>query len=249
MSPPSPYPRIPHLVPGRGTRDDRVLAPAEATSLLAGEVVVEEKLDGANASLWLEGASVQAALRSGPGSMDRAGQLGPLRAWVGHRHDTLAALLRGAPQLGPPPAAPDAEARPGSGLVLYAEWLYLSHTVAYDRLESLLVALDLRRADGSFLTVDQRDARCSPAGVALPPRLWRGVAHKVQVIDDLLGPSRHGPAPAEGVVVRPVDGSEPRVAKLVPAGFSPLADEEWARGRPHNRLRPRHQEGEERSWR
>lgn len=217
MSPPPPYPRIPHLVSGRGTRDDQVLAPGEAASLLSGVAVVEEKLDGANVSLWLEGGAIQAALRSGPGSMDRAGQLGPLRAWVGQHHDALVSLLE-------------------PGLGLYAEWLYLAHTVAYDRLESLLVALDLRWEDGSFLAVDQRNAVCATAGLAVPPELWRGVPHKVQVIEDLLGPSRYTPAPAEGVVVRSTDGNGPRIAKLIQPNFAALGDEGWRAGRPHNRL-------------
>lgn len=275
---PPPYPRIPHLVPGRGTRDDRVLGTAELASLLAREVVVEEKLDGANAAMWLEVGAVQVALRSGPGSVDRAGQLGPLRAWVGQHHDALASLLTGPPQRPPStgealsgsdltsedlprgglasaglpdggPAGGVPETIPAAsdpfhpGLVLYAEWLYLTHTVAYDRLESLVIALDLGRAGGSFLTVDQRNQECSNAGLAAPPQLWRGVPHKLQVVEDLLGPSRHGPAPAEGVVVRSLDGSEPRVAKLVPPGFTRLPDAGWARGRPRNRL------GEETSWR
>ena len=40
--------RFPH------TRDDKVLSHAEVASLLSGEVVVEEKLDGANVGLSLD---------------------------------------------------------------------------------------------------------------------------------------------------------------------------------------------------
>jgi hypothetical protein len=81
MTAPPPYPRVAHLVPGRGSSDDINLNAGEVAALLASEVVVEEKLDGANVVLWLEDEGrIQCALRSGPGSMDRAGQLGPLRA-------------------------------------------------------------------------------------------------------------------------------------------------------------------------
>jgi hypothetical protein len=51
---------------------------------------VEEKLDGANVVLWLEdNGRIECALRSGPGSMDRAGQLGPLRAWEAAHDEPL----------------------------------------------------------------------------------------------------------------------------------------------------------------
>ena len=44
------FPHTPHLAwLGNGTpRDDKVLSPFEANALLAGDVVVEEKVDGAN---------------------------------------------------------------------------------------------------------------------------------------------------------------------------------------------------------
>jgi ATP-dependent RNA circularization protein (DNA/RNA ligase family) len=197
----------------------------EAVTFLARPVVVEEKLDGANVALWVADGRVEYALRSGPGAADRAGQLGPLRAWVGERSDELRLLLEG-------------------DLALYADWLYLTHTVAYERLPSYLIALDLRRPDGSFLTVDERTTACAEAQLSVPAELWRGVAGRVETVDRLVGPSRYGDAPAEGVVVRAVDVAEPRLAKLVRSGFDRLSDEVWAGGRPRNRLA-----GREASWR
>lgn len=210
MDPP-PYLRMPHLVPGRGTRDDLMLQPEQVVALLAREVVVEEKLDGANVVVWRERHRVECALRSGPGATDRAGQLGPLKAWAAERTHLIRRLLAG-------------------DLALYGEWLYLTHTVAYDRLPSYFVGLDLRRPDGSFLTVDERTAACEAAGVAVPPELWRGTAHGLEDIERLLGTSRYGTAPAEGIVVRTVDGSEPRVAKLLGPQFNRLPDDAWASG-------------------
>ncbi|HRH77397.1 MAG TPA: RNA ligase family protein, partial [Cellvibrionaceae bacterium] len=53
------FPHTPHIAwLGEGSpRDDKVLAPNEASSLLANDVVVEEKLDGTNIgfSLGLDG--------------------------------------------------------------------------------------------------------------------------------------------------------------------------------------------------
>lgn len=217
MSAPQPYPRVPHLVGGRGTDDDRVLSEAEATSLLSRPVAVEEKLDGANVMLWRDGSRIECSLRSGPGSADRAGQLGPLRAWTAERADQLRPIVE-------------------DDAVVYAEWLYLTHTVAYEGLPSYLIAIDVRRPDGSFLLVDDRNKVCAANGLATPPEVFRGLVGDVAAVEHLLGASRYGAPEAEGVVVRSLDGVEPRVAKLLKAGFDRLGDDAWARGRPRNRL-------------
>jgi hypothetical protein len=220
----SPYPRIAHLIGGRGTKDDRTLETVQLDQLMAKEVVVEEKLDGANVVLWATDHRVECALRSGPGGIDRAGQLGPLRAWVAERTGRLRELL-------------------ADGCVLYAEWLYIVHTVHYVSLPSYLVALDLRLPDCSFLAPDARTEACRAVGLPVPPELWRGVPGRVATLEALLGQSRWGPETAEGIVIRTVDGTEPRIAKLLRSGFNPLKDDDWKRSRPHNTLADR-----EASW-
>jgi RNA ligase len=228
MNAPPTYPRVAHLVPGRGSSDDVTLDSGQLAALLASEVVVEEKLDGANVVLWLgDGGRVNCALRSGPGSMDRAGQLGPLRAWAA-AHDVA---VRSALSTG--------------YTALYAEWLFLAHSVTYDRLPSFLAVIDLWRGDDAFASVDDRDAVCADAGLVTPPELWRGIPHDLDAVERLFGRSAWGSCPVEGLVVRPVDASadEPRVAKLLAPGFDRLGDDEWRRGRPHNQL------AEAASWR
>lgn len=225
MTAPPPYPRIPHLVAGRGTRDDLVLGADDVAGLLARRVAVEEKLDGANVALWWQDGRIECALRSGPGAMDRAGQLGPLRAWLAE-HDPAVRLV----------VAP--------GTAAYGEWLLLTHTQAYDRLPAYLVVLDLWRDGSGFASVDDRNAACRAAGLATPPELWRGTAGHVETIEALLGPSAVGPGPMEGLVVRSLDDPGVR-AKVLRAGFHPLDDEAWGRGRrPRNRVA-----GTEASWR
>ena len=214
---PPAYPRMPHLVPGRGTSDDVVLAPDAASNLLTQPVVVEEKLDGANVAVWLEEGRVSCSLRSGAGAMDRAGQLGPLRAWLAKHDEAMRLVLAG-------------------GAAVYAEWLLLTHSVAYDRLPAYLVVLDLWRDGSSFAGADDRNVVCRSAGVPTPPEVWRGVPGRAQVVEGLLGPSAFGPEPMEGVVVRSLQNPSER-AKILRAGFDRLDDDAWGRGRrPRNRL-------------
>lgn len=216
MNSPPPYPRIPHLVGGRGTTDDLALDALGVADLLSAPVLVEEKVDGANVVLWIEDGRVEPALRSGPGAMDRAGQLGPLRAWAAEHDEALRVVL-------------------ADDTALYAEWLLLTHSSSYDRLPSYLVALDLWRPSTGFLSTGERDAMCAAAGLTVPPHVWTGVTRSLDAMERLLGPAAWGPGAAEGLVVRSLANPGLR-AKLVPAGFRRLDDAEWQGGRPRNRL-------------
>jgi atypical dual specificity phosphatase len=212
-----PYPRVAHLTAGRGTRDDLILGPSEVEVMLHSPTVVEEKLDGANVAVWLDGSGrVDCAGRGGPGAMDRARQIGPLRAWLAAHDDALQAVLAIWP-------------------LLYGEWLLLTHTVAYQRLPSYLVVLDMWR-DGGFATVDDRNSWSAAAGMTTPTELGRGVAGSIERIEAAIGPSAWGDQAMEGVVIRTVDGNPPRLAKLVKPGWRQLDNEAWQAGRPRNQL-------------
>lgn len=214
------YPRIPHLVGGRGTDDDVVLSARSRRLLLDVDLVVEEKLDGANVMVWSEDGILCCSGRAGPDSIDRAGQFGALRAWVAAHPQHLEPLL-------------------SPGAVLYGEWLYLTHTVPYHDLPSWFVALDLRRADGSYLGGAERREVLASTGLTLPPLLGTG-RFDIDDLEALALVSAWSEEPAEGVVVRPVDpGAIPiRAAKLVRSGFERIADELWRRGRGLNALAP-----------
>lgn len=216
MTHPLPYPRIPHLVGGRGTIDDLVLDRGDRDELLAQGLEVEEKLDGANVMIWADGSVLRAAGRAGVDSRDRAGQFGALRAWVASNPDRLAPLLT-------------------AGEVLYGEWLHLTHTIPYHNLPSWFVALDILRADGTFLDGPERRQILAGAGLTTPPLLGVG-RFTLDELDELTLHSTWSSGPAEGVIVRPVDPgrAKARAAKLVRLGFQRLSDEAWRHGRPTN---------------
>lgn len=215
MSAPETYPRIAHLVAGRGSRDDLVLDQGSVTSLLQQACVVEEKIDGANVVIWGEDGTVHCALRSGIGGADRAGQLGPLRGWLAREGTPLSELVT-------------------TGPVVYGEWMWFTHTVAYDHLPSLLIGLDVWTPAEGFLRPAGRNTTLAAAGVPVPPELYRGVPGSLRRLESLMGRSTWGPGPMEGVVVRTLDGGEPRAGKLLRPGWRAVGDDEWARGRPRN---------------
>ncbi len=183
MSPPA-YPRIPYLIaPAQLSGSDRVVSAAEVPSWFLTPVHVEEKLDGANVSLWLDERQVQVATRGGVGAMDRAGQLGRLRAWAAERSERLTSLL-------------------ADGWSAYGEWLWLRHGIPYDRLPDFLVLLDLWHPDAGMAPVAERDARASAAGLLTPPVRHSGVLRDLPALLALLGPSTYADTRAEGLVVR-----------------------------------------------
>jgi RNA ligase len=219
VSDPPPYPRIPHLVPGRGSRDDLLLSQGKLAALLEKPLVVEEKLDGACVAIWWNRGRVDCALRSGTGGLDRAGQLGRLRPWLLERSDTLRPLLE-------------------AGDTLHAEWMLLTHTVRYVRLPAALVGLDLSVPGQGFRLPEDRDRRLQDVDLMSPPVLFRGVLPGLEGLEQLLGTSQFGDEPMEGLVARTLDGSEPRLAKLVRPGFDRISDESWKQGRPLNVVVP-----------
>ena len=190
----------------------------DVARMLSRPVIVEEKLDGANVMLWIDDEHrIVSGLRSGSQGLDRGGQLGAVRAWAAQRSDELRHLLAG-------------------GAVLYAEWLQIRHSTPYDSLPSFLIGLDVGRPANGFATADARNDLLSAAAVATPPELFRGIVRDLAQLERLIGPSRFGPGPMEGLIVRTRDGGEPRIAKMLRAGFARIDDETWRRARPRNLL-------------
>ena len=215
MTPPPPYPRTPYLwAPPARVGDDRVVPANEVASWLHRLVLVEEKLDGANVSLWLENGRIEVASRGGPGAMDRGGQLGRLRAWAAERDEPLRGALDG-------------------GWVIYGEWLWLTHGTRYDLLPDWLAVLDYWHVAAGFAPADDRHRRAAQAGLAAPPRLFDGILGSEGALSALLGPSRWSSSGrAEGLVLRTKDG---RRCKVVDPGYRLRTDAEWD-DRQHNML-------------
>lgn len=120
--------------------------------------------------------------RAGRGAMDRAGQLGRLRAWGGRRIVALRTLL-------------------ASGCVLYGEWLWPQQCL-YDSLPDHLVVIDLWTPGAGFASAAQRDARATAAGLAVPPLLHGGILGDGEVLERLTARSAYRDGPAEGAVLR-----------------------------------------------
>ena len=208
------FPHTPHLVwLGEGSpRDDKVLSPKEVTALLAGDVVVEEKLDGANVGLSLApDGSLRAQNRGQYLAGPHAGQFARLPAWLAQHGDGLRSVLK-------------------PNLILFGEWCAARHSLDYAALPDWFLLFDVydRIAD-RFWSSSRRNALASGAGLVTVPQLLHGKA-TVQTLKQLVTDtaSRYRTGALEGVVIRreSVDWCEAR-AKLVRPDFTQAIDTHW----------------------
>lgn len=211
------FPHTPHLAwLGAGQpRDDKVLAPEEARQLLSGEVVVEEKVDGANLGISIDESGTLRAQNRGK-YLDLTGlrdQWKPLKRWLSLHQEQLRSTL-------------------GPELILFGEWCYAVHSVRYTRLPDWFLAFDIydRNAE-TFWTVERRNALSTQLGLATVPQCARGHVD-LPALHALMERSELTDAPAEGLYIRREGpGQLLARAKLVRAAFTQAIDEHWSKRR------------------
>ncbi len=152
------YPRTPHLAGSRLQPGDADLLRVPTASLVGRRIVVEEKLDGANAAIsFTAGGRLRLQSRGhflNGGPRERQFQL--FKAWAAAHQASLFAVL-------------------GSRYVLYGEWLYAKHTMFYDALPHYFLAFDvLDTRANDFLATPIRHALLHGTPVISAPLLWSG---------------------------------------------------------------------------
>ena len=212
------FPHTPHiawLAPGV-PRDDKVLSPADAAEVLAGEVVVEEKLDGANLgfSVSPEG-QVRPQNRGQYLAPPFHGQFARLGPWLAAHEDRLFDAL-------------------GTHLMAFGEWCAARHSLDYATLPDWWLLFDIYdRTEGRFWSTVRRDAWARLHGLTVVPRLHSGRVGMAQLRQWISNDqSRFRPGALEWLVIRRenVDWLEAR-AKLVRPDFTQAIDSHW-RNRP-----------------
>ncbi|WP_405600916.1 AAA family ATPase [Streptomyces sp. NBC_01410] len=139
------YPRTPHLPWSPGAASDDVRA-GDLSPLLGREVVVTEKLDGENTTLYADGLHAR--------SLDSAHH--PSRAWVKALQGRIGTQIP-------------------RGWRVCGENLYARHSIAYEDLESWFYGFSVWDGDGRCLDWDRTVRFLRRLGVPVPRVLWRGV--------------------------------------------------------------------------
>ncbi len=217
------FPHTPHLAwLGAGRpRDDKVLDAHDVRELLSGEVLVEEKVDGAILGFSLdEHGEIRAQNRGHYLDLDAPeGQWKPLKRWLSTRRHSFAELL--SPEL-----------------MLFGEWCYAVHSIRYTALPDWFLAFDVYDRDkAEFWSVERRNALAARLEIATVPPLGVG-RFDVAGLCRLLDKSALTEGPAEGLYIRrEAEGRLLSRAKLVRAEFTQAIDEHWSkRGLEANQL-------------
>jgi ATP-dependent RNA circularization protein (DNA/RNA ligase family) len=212
------FPHTPHLVwlGDKAPRDDKVLAPAGVDELLARQVVVEEKLDGANLGLSIgPDDRLRAQNRGAYLHLPYAGQFARLSEWLGRNEQCVSEALK-------------------PGLIVFGEWVAARHSLDYTNLPDWWLVFDVydRRAQ-RFWSVQRRNRWARASGLQCVPCLFEGSATLESLKGILVSQrSKYRDGPMEGLVVRAdeTDWSVAR-AKLVRPDFAQAIADHW-RSRP-----------------
>jgi ATP-dependent RNA circularization protein (DNA/RNA ligase family) len=217
------FPHTPHLLwLGEGKpRDDKVLSPAEIKGFLSGDIVAEEKMDGANLGLSVGPDGRLRAQSRGNylNSTHAHAQWKPLWPWLARRENAMTKALKG-------------------GLMLFGEWCYALHTVPYVALPDWFLAFDVfEPGTGIFWSTTRRNSLLDGIGIFPVSTVTQGRLSLNQ-LPKLLRKSAFGDAQMEGIYLRRETSQRLLTrAKVVGTAFKQQVEEHWTR-RPlvQNRL-------------
>jgi hypothetical protein len=208
------FPRTPHLawLGEANPRDDKVLDPHETEAFLRTQLVVEEKVDGANIGIAFDASGSPIVWNRGTLLKARAHpQFEPLWHWLTTHQKKLAASL-------------------GERLILFGEWCFAVHSVRYDRLPDWFLAFDVyENAAGRFWDMGRRNALIQSLGLFSVPALGSGKYYLSQLKSLLSSTqSQFANAQIEGLYPRSeMDGWLLKRAKLVHPEFEQSIDKHW----------------------
>lgn len=220
------FPHTPHLAwLGSGKpRDDKVYAPDEMKNFLSSEVLIEEKVDGANLGISFDSeGNLKLQNRGAYLEFPRPAQFAKVDSWLESRIDRLFDLL-------------------GDRLIVFGEWCAAKHSLDYTNLKDWFLGFDVydRQAD-QFWSSARRDTLFREAGIIPVQPIVRGCFVFDELIDLLhKRKSAYRNGQIEGLYLRREDQEFLLSrAKLVHPDFTQQIGVHWRRQLPcKNSIQP-----------
>lgn len=166
------YPRTPHLFGAKGTADDKRLGERESLAFITDDsLIVEEKLDGTNVGIHFESdGSLVLQCRGHLITEGMHPQYDLFKQWTASKRHVL-------------------EARLEDRCLMFGEWLYARHTVAYRTLPHYFFEFDIYdKVDRVFLDLERRIALIDDTGIETVPVVHRGAIARKD-LETLIGES------------------------------------------------------------
>ena len=208
------FPHTPHIawLASGSPRDDKVLSVKEAQKLLAEEIVIEEKLDGANLGFSIGADGTLRVQNRGQYLLPPfTGQFAQLGKWMDMHQDRLFDALT-------------------ESLIVFGEWCAARHSLNYDRLPDWWLMFDMYDRDAKrFWSTARRNELAAELEISAVPCLYQGRGTMAQLQDWEFGKtSRFRQGDAEGLILRREDTAWlQQRAKLVRPNFTQAITQHW----------------------
>ncbi len=206
------FPSTPHLavLGDNDVRDDKCFTESERKEFLSHEIIVEEKIDGANLGISFDPNGEPVFQNRGSIITVFSGQWKKLQDWYLRHADFLFDRLT-------------------DQYILFGEWCYARHSVFYDSLPDYFAAFDIfDKNTGLFFSVKRRNDFLSNSGLFMVPLIQKGF-FSFEQLKDLTFTSHFGHLTAEGIYLRIDDEQWLRQrAKLVRPAFRQAIEEHWS---------------------
>jgi RNA ligase len=169
------YPRTRHILNSRLQPGDDDLSAAGFADIAGRHLVIEEKLDGANAAISFDGEGnllLQSRghyLTGGP----RERHFALLKRWANGIRDSLRPVL-------------------GERYIVYGEWLYAKHTIFYDALPHYFLEFDVLDLETDrFLATPERRRLLAGLPIVSVPVLHEGSVADAGALTAMIGRSAY----------------------------------------------------------
>ena len=193
-------------------RTDKILSKQEVESLIRNEIVVEEKIDGANLGISFDqNGELKFQNRGSYLFPPYLGQWKKLNDWRKTHENRLFDVLM-------------------NDYILFGEWCYAKHSVYYDSLPDWFVGFDIYDLNHErFLAVKDRNKLLFEMGIVPVPQLGLG-KYSLYELTRFFGISKFGNELCEGIYIRQEkEGYLEQRAKMVRREFRQSIDEHWTK--------------------
>jgi len=181
------FPRTSHIINlGSASRDDLVLDQKDVQRFLDNEIIIEEKVDGANLGISINDQyEIHFQNRSHYVTSESATQWRQLDVWKKQHQEALYSILT-------------------PNLILFGEWCYAKHSIHYTLLPDIFLAFDIYdKTQGKFYSVEKRDELLQGTSIKTVPLVARGKFAREQLAHMLnSSPSQYYEGPPEGLYMR-----------------------------------------------
>lgn len=169
------YPRTPHLEGSRLQKGDEDLSQVPFSEIRGRNIVIEEKIDGANTAISFDLSGNMLLQSRGHyltgGGRERHYNL--FKKWADVHMDGLFDIL-------------------GARYIMYGEWMYAKHTVYYDALEHYFYEFDIfDREEQRYLDTESRRRIIGDMPIVSVPVLAKGKFEKIEDVLKNIGKSNY----------------------------------------------------------